>query len=159
MRGTIWWDFDGTLVSRPLMWSRAAHRLVERASIACDRLPAVLVQALNSGMPWHGPHRRHPELRTSDLWWARVFATYAEALSRCGWADAATPAAFAALRAEILDASAYSLYADVVPVLSQLRQAGWRHIIVSNHVPELEDIVTGLGLDRFFSDVLATYRT
>ena len=25
-----WWDFDGTLVSRPLMWSEVALRLLER---------------------------------------------------------------------------------------------------------------------------------
>ena len=28
--GTIWWDFDGTLVSRPMMWSEAGHRLLEK---------------------------------------------------------------------------------------------------------------------------------
>jgi len=73
-RGTIWWDFDGTLASRPLMWSRAARHLIERAEIACDALPGPLLEVLNKDMPWHGPNRGHPELSTPDIWWARVFA-------------------------------------------------------------------------------------
>jgi hypothetical protein len=77
-RGTIWWDFDGTLVSRPSMWSAAARRLIERAAIACADLPAPLQAALNSEMPWHGPNGAHPELSTPELWWARVFGTPAE---------------------------------------------------------------------------------
>jgi hypothetical protein len=98
LRGTIWWDFDGTLVSRPLMWSGAARRLIERASIACDRLPGPLLEVLNHDMPWRGPNRAHPELSTPDTWWARVFAIYAEGLARCGWSEAATPSGFEALR-------------------------------------------------------------
>ena len=53
-------------------------------------------------------------MSTPDTWWAKVFATYAEGLSRCGWSHAATPAGFEALRSEILDARAYLLFEDVV---------------------------------------------
>ena len=156
LRGTIWWDFDGTLVSRPLMWSGAARRLIERASIACDRLPGPLLEVLNHDMPWHGPNRAHPELSTPDTWWAKVFAIYAEGLARCGWSEAATPSGFQALRTEILDARAYSLFDDVVPVLTALREDGWRHVIVSNHVPELAEIVADLGIRAFFADVITS---
>ena len=68
----------------------------------------------------------------------------------------ATQSGFDALRAEILDARAYSLFDDVVPVLTALREAGWRHVIVSNHVPELADIMTGLGIREFFADVITS---
>jgi len=155
-RGTIWWDFDGTLASRPLMWSRAARHLIERAEIACDALPGPLLEVLNKDMPWHGPNRAHPELSTPDIWWARVFAVYAEGLARCGWSQAATPSSFEALRTEILDARAYSLFEDVVPVLTALREERWRHVIVSNHVPELADIVGDLGIGAFFTDVMTS---
>ena len=156
MRGTIWWDFDGTLVSRPFMWSRAARRVIERASIACDRLPGPLLEVLERDMPWHGPHRAHPELSTPDLWWARVFAIYEDGLSRCGWSHAATPSSFDALRSEILDPGSYSLFEDVVPALTALRDEGWRQVIVSNHVPELTHIVAGLGIGEFFDDVITS---
>jgi putative hydrolase of the HAD superfamily len=138
------------------MWSGAARRLIERVSIACADLPGPLLDVLNNDMPWHGANRAHPELSTPDLWWAHVFATYAEGLSRCGWSRAATPAGFDALRSEILDPRAYSLFEDVLPVLTALSEEGWRHVIVSNHVPELADIVTGLGIRAFFADVITS---
>jgi putative hydrolase of the HAD superfamily len=138
------------------MWSAAARRLIARASIACAELPGPLLSVLDNDMPWHGPNRAHPELATPDQWWARVFATYTEGLSRCGWSQAATSAGFDALRNEILDARAYSLFEDVVPVLTALTAEGWRHVIVSNHVPELEDIVAGLGTRQFFADVITS---
>ncbi|HWI17005.1 MAG TPA: HAD-IA family hydrolase [Vicinamibacterales bacterium] len=156
LRGTIWWDFDGTLVSRPSMWSVAARRLIERASIACADLPGPLLSVLNNDMPWHRPSRAQPELSTPELWWTRVFATYADGWSRCGWSHLATPAAFDALRSEILDARAYSLFEDVVPVLTALSAERWRHVIVSNHVPELDDIVAGLGIRALFADVITS---
>lgn len=138
------------------MWSGAARRLIDRASIACDDLPGPLLEVLNRDMPWHGPNRVHPELNTPDAWWDRVFAVYAEGLARCGWLAAATPSGLDALRAEILDARAYSRFEDVVPVLTVLREDGWRHVIVSNHVPELEDIVANLGIRSFFTDVITS---
>ena len=156
VRGTIWWDFDGTLASRPLMWSAAARRLVARASIECVDLPGPLLSVLNNDMPWHGLNRAHPDLSTPERWWASVFAVYTEGLSRCGWSDAATAAGFEALRSEILDPSGYSLFEDVVPALTALGADGWRHVIVSNHVPELADIVAGLGIGPFFADVITS---
>ena len=42
----------------------------------------------------------------------------------------------------------WQLFDDTVPALDRLGEAGWRHAVLSNHVPELEQIVAGLGLDR-----------
>jgi hypothetical protein len=109
------------------MWTHAARRLIERSSIACDPLPAPLLEVLNNDMPWHRASRAHPELSTPELWWGRVFAVYAEGLSRCGWSRASTPSGFEALRAEILDAAGYSVFENVVPVLTALSDEGWRH--------------------------------
>jgi len=130
--------------------------LIERASITCDALSRPLLEVLNNDMPWHGPNRAHPQLSTPEIWWTRVFAMYAEGLSRCGWSRAATPSSFEALRTEILDARAYSLFEDVVPVLTALGEEGWRHVIVSNHVPELADLVADLGIGVFFADVITS---
>ena len=38
------------------------------------------------------------------------------------------------------------LFDDTLPALAELRRAGWRHVILSNHVPELPALVDGLGL-------------
>jgi putative hydrolase of the HAD superfamily len=41
----------------------------------------------------------------------------------------------------------WALFEDTLPALERLSQAGWTHAILSNHVPELRQLVTGLGLD------------
>jgi putative hydrolase of the HAD superfamily len=41
-------------------------------------------------------------------------------------------------------------------VLTALSAEGWRHVIVSNHVPELADVVAGLGIRAFFADVITS---
>ena len=40
--------------------------------------------------------------------------------------------------------------------MTTLREEGWRHVIVSNHVPELAEIVAGLGIRPFFADVITS---
>lgn len=41
------------------------------------------------------------------------------------------------VRGTYLDATAWVVYDDVVPTLTRLSGLGWRHVVLSNHVPEL----------------------
>ena len=154
--GVIWWDFDGTLVSRPLMWSEVALRLLERHAPDSGVTADVMTPMVFSGMPWHRSDHAHPELTSPDLWWAVVYRRYVEIFSTLGRAAAATPPALDALRADILDATAYLVFDDVRPALTRARAAGWRSLIVSNHVPELETLVVELGLAAFFESIVSS---
>lgn len=55
------------------------------------------------------------------------------------------------VRAAYTDATGWQLFDDTVPVLTTLRDRGWRHIVLSNHMPELSELIGALGL----SDLLA----
>jgi putative hydrolase of the HAD superfamily len=152
-KGTIWWDFDGTLISRPLMWSEAGCRFLDQFApnhqVAQERLRT----ALGTG---HFPVTEcHPEL-TPDLWWQAAWRRYSDAFCELGCPQSDGHEAFSTIRADILDARRYSLFDDVVPVLDRLHQRGWRHVIVSNHVPELDAIVDALGIRRFFHAVISS---
>ena len=156
LTGTIWWDFDGTLISRPFMWSEAALRLLDSAKPGHGVSRATLKKAMASCMPWHPPNREHPQLATAELWWGYVFAHYARSFKALGCDDAAGESALTSLRDDILNAARYSLFDDVVPVLTGLSASGWKHVIVSNHVPELQHIVTGLGLEPLIAQVVTS---
>ena len=43
--------------------------------------------------------------------------------------------------------------------LTQLRELGWRHVVLSNHVPEFEEIVICLGLDDLLDTVITSATT
>ncbi len=50
------------------------------------------------------------------------------------------------------------MFDDTVPALARLSGSGWSHIVLSNHVPELVDLVDGLGLARHLEHVLTSAR-
>ena len=152
-RGTIWWDFDGTLISRPSMWTEAASRIVRSVAPQQECPDGSLLRALDHGMPWHRPDGAHPELTTPEEWWQCVFRRYVEVFSELGLREATTPQALDAIRRDILMPQRYSVYPDVDAVLNRLSDTGWRHVVVSNHVPELPELVEGLGLARHFAAI------
>jgi phosphoglycolate phosphatase-like HAD superfamily hydrolase len=47
---------------------------------------------------------------------------------------------------------------DTLPALRATRAAGWRNVVLSNHVPELPAIVAGLGLDGELDAVFSSAR-
>jgi putative hydrolase of the HAD superfamily len=138
------------------MWRDAGYRLVTESGadrqISADQLRV----ALASGFPWHDADRGHPELSTPDLWWESVYRRYSDAFRELGHPELSSNDVLSGIRRDILDATRYSLFEDVLPVLEQLQRAGWRQIVVSNHVPELQDIVDALGLGRFFRSVITS---
>ena len=53
----------------------------------------------------------------------------------------------------------WTLYEDTIPALEYLSHRGWNHAILSNHVPELPDIVRGLGLSHHISYCMTSAAT
>jgi putative hydrolase of the HAD superfamily len=152
-KGTVWWDFHGTLVSRPFMWREAGCKFLDRFVPDHQISPDQLRKAWRTG---HFPTREcHTEL-TPDLWWECVWQRYADTFRELGCPLTDARETLTVIRDDILDASRYPLFDDVVPVLERLHRSGWRHIMVSNHVPELEAIVAALGIGEFFHAVLTS---
>jgi FMN phosphatase YigB (HAD superfamily) len=156
VRGALWWDFDGTLVSRPMMWSEVAIRLLDRCSPGHGVTRQVMDPQVSQGMPWHRSDHAHPELSTSALWWNAVSQRYVEIFEALGLPGVATTAALEELRDDILDTDRYVVFDDVVPALRRAAAGGWRNLIVSNHVPELESLVSALGLTPLFDSVVGS---
>jgi putative hydrolase of the HAD superfamily len=155
-RGVLWWDFDGTLVSRPLMWAEVALRLLDRSAPDHGVSPARMIPLVSAGMPWHRPDHAHPDLSSAGLWWAAVYRRYVAIYSELGHPRAATAEALAALRTDIVTAARYRVFDDVVPALTRARVHGWRSLIVSNHIPELETLVAELDLTGYFEAIVGS---
>jgi putative hydrolase of the HAD superfamily len=151
----VLWDFDGTLAERDGRWSAC---LVDALD---DELPGHGIDRetvrphLHDGFPWHRPDVAHPELADPDAWWAHVGGLIERVCVTLGVDDTAAPAVARRLRAVYADHTrSWSLFEDTVPALEALRRAGWRQVILSNHVPELPALVEGLGLGLYFDAVV-----
>ncbi len=154
MRGTIWWDFDGTLVSRPRMWAEAAMQMAARVFPGHDVNVNHFSRQFKRRFPWHREGFAHPELETPALWWSAVYDVFIDAFAHLGFGD--VRAHVTDIRSDILNPCGYGVFEDAEPVLDELTRGGWRHVMVSNHVPELGHIVRQLGFAHFFHAIITS---
>ncbi|MEC9487940.1 MAG: HAD-IA family hydrolase [Halanaerobium sp.] len=154
MDKVIFWDFDGTLAFRNNMWSGAMHETLIEYDPECTHSKDDCSQFLQEGFPWQNPAREHTHITDPEEWWAEIIPIFAAGYRQLGYGNEAAEMMGRAARDRYLDLSKWELFPDTIPALRCLSDNHWRHIIVSNHVPELDNIVTHLGLQPYFSAVV-----
>lgn len=60
------------------------------------------------------------------------------------------------VRDELIKIDEFILYEDTVETLSHFTERGYANIILSNHIPELPEIVRGLGLAPYLLDCISS---
>jgi putative hydrolase of the HAD superfamily len=105
--------------------------------------------------PWSNPDVAHTHLVSAAQWWAELEAVFAEAFKGVGYVETAAELARLAGRF-YADGSRWGLFDDTKPVLQQLRDHGWRHVVFSNNVPELEENLGVLGLSQLVEVVVCS---
>ena len=152
------WDFDRTL-ARGWLLSEVAVAVLDEAipdhGVAADRLSA----QLRTGFPWHKPEEPHLGITDPHAWWRFIEALISGALVANGIEPNDAERLAAAIHVRFLDPAGFAPYPEVPEALSLLAGEGWTHVIVSNHAPELPDLVTGIGLGGFFDGVFTSART
>jgi putative hydrolase of the HAD superfamily len=156
MTKAVIWDFDGTLGKRSGRWSDTLVEILDTESPGHGVTASSLMPGLARGFPWHNPERAHPELADPDIWWEHLLGVLRGALASVGVAGSLADLVLARARFEYTRLDRWSLFPDAIPALDRLRGAGWRQAILSNHYPELPDIVRGLGIWDYFEVVLSS---
>jgi putative hydrolase of the HAD superfamily len=152
----VLWDFDGTLARREGMWAGCLLEVLDEQDAGHAVRLDDLRPALASGFPWHDPSQPHPELNDPGAWWDRLGNVFARAYRSVGYAPDDAAALAGHVRARFLRPDRWSLFDDAVPALTELRSNGWANVIVSNHVPELPQLVADLGLASAVDDVVTS---
>jgi len=162
-RGTILWDFDGTLAR---MVRFAVLDVLDSAMLGHGRSAEEIGARLRAGYPWHTPEIPHPALNSPHAWWWHMESVFDRSLADLGLPETAAAALSVRVRERIIDPAAYEVFADAEPALARLRRAGWRHAIVSNRVPELYSVAQAAAqapalwmvCDSVLMDVVAAER-
>ena len=154
-RRVVFWDFDGTLARRDGGWTACLHNV-----LLDNGITEVTVERLRphmqTGFPWHHPEVPHSQLLGGLPWWEYLRRLLAAVLTHVG-VDAGRALALAAqVRDRYLDLAYWSLYDDAIDALTCVRAAGYRNCLLSNHVPELRQLVDGLGLAPYLDGVLTS---
>ncbi|MEO5930542.1 MAG: HAD family hydrolase [Candidatus Kapaibacterium sp.] len=147
------WDFDGTLGYRAGMWSGTLLEILDGEMPGHGRTIDDIRPHLRSGFPWHNHHITNPPNRSPDEWWLALHDLFRNAFIALGVPPPDAPRLAALVRPAYLDLNRWRLYDDTIPTLDALSALGWRHILLSNHVPELPEILQYLGLRRRFLSI------
>lgn len=145
----IFWDFDGTLAYRPKMFSSSLKMVLDEYEKGHQITDESLMQWLQSGFPWHEPDIEYLLLREPEAWWDNISRVFERAYVMNGVVP--EKACFYAKEARkyLIDPEHYRLYEDTVDTLKYFKEDGYKNIILSNHIPELPEIVECLGLMEY----------
>lgn len=150
----VFWDFDGTLAVRAGTWSGCLIEAIATIEPDHGLVNGDLIPGLRGVLPWHRPEQGHPHLSTADAWWDALRPLLHAACVGAGVDEHVAAHAARAFRSCYIDPTRWTVFPGVVAVLDELTAAGWVHLIVSNHVPELEELIDALGLSRHFTSVI-----
>ena len=154
------WDFDDTLGYREGgKWTMPLLEIITEALPELGVTFAQLKPFLEVGYPWHTPERPHPELDTPAAWWAALDLAFTRALVGVGVPAERVPALIAQFPARYTDLTRWRLFSDTLPALTTLAAAGWQHVLLTNHVPELPSILDHLGLTPHLAAVFNSAQT
>jgi putative hydrolase of the HAD superfamily len=157
----VLWDFDGTLARRAGGTSFGACMVETLDEHEPDHgIDIALIRPfIRSGFPWHAPDVPHPHLSTEASWWEHVEPLLVRGFEGVGFTSERAAMLGQLARKRYVDVRHWEVFDDTISTLSTLRERGWRHLIVSNHVPELGAIVEDLGLAPFFEAFINSAKT
>ncbi|MGL4612199.1 MAG: HAD family hydrolase [Trueperaceae bacterium] len=161
MRGYLIWDFDDTLAFNKKRWAGVLHELVLRELPDYSATVEDIRRYMQSGFYWHTPEIGHAHIENRDQWWEGIYPQLELALASNHVELEIAKKLTREFPEAYLELSNWSLFDDTLSTLRQLSERGWQHLILSNHVPELESLVTVLGLsghvEKIFNSALIGY--
>jgi len=152
---TIFWDFDGTLVLTP-KWSTSLVKALDILYPGHDITREKIRIFLQEGFPWHTPERHHPELCEPGNWWSYAEALLARAYQKVGLSESDSQELSQIVHELSLQPGQYRLFEDTLPALQRLSEAGWRHIVLSNHIPELSEMIDNLPIRSYIESCVCS---
>jgi putative hydrolase of the HAD superfamily len=151
---TILWDFDGTLACRNGMWTDTLLAVLRKNGYSNVRKDEIRPY-LSIGFTWNSPDTPHELAFKGKTWWEYHEGYFQEIFGRFGIDGGAARRLAGQVRAEYTHIARWRPYEDTAAALEAL-QGDFQNAILSNHIPELEDIVRGLGLRGYFKAVFSS---
>lgn len=154
------WDFDGTLGYRTGMWSGALLDVLKANALGDHITTENLRPFVLAGFRWHNAHVKNLPNLPAEQWWQELEPIFQRAFQDgAGLSEAEARRLAPEVRGAYIRLSQWNLFPDVQPILTELTGKGWRHILLSNHVPELGNILRSLAIHHHFAQVYNSAET
>ncbi|MCC5666327.1 HAD family hydrolase [Nostoc sp. CHAB 5784] len=148
----LFWDFDHTLGYRDGMWSETLHSILKRHEIHNIDLEDIR-PFVNIGFTWHSPETPHNLLFNGKTWWEYMNEYFAEIYEKLGINKTQAIKYASQVQNEYKDLEKWHLYDDVIPTLQDAIKNNYKNIIISNHIPELHEIINQLNITEYFEEI------
>ncbi|GAA5513009.1 phosphoglycolate phosphatase [Deinococcus carri] len=152
------WDFDGTLAHRPSMWSGTLLHVLGEVHPGHQVKPEHLRPWLQTGFRWHAPEDEYPVL-PAHAWWGELHPVFEQAYQAAGLDATVARRLAGEVQRHYTDPQHWEVYPDTGTTLEHLSVLGWRHVILTNHVPEFRELLKALGLSGHFLQVFNSAET
>jgi putative hydrolase of the HAD superfamily len=150
----ILWDFDGTLGRRTSGWSGALLEVLHSHGIGAAVTANDLRPFLATGYRWHNHHLKNHARTSPELWWRELEPFFERAFREgAGIPEPESLRLAKQVRTAYVNPSQFSLFPDVHQTLTALSAKGWRHVLLTNHVPELGTILQVVGIQHHFAAI------
>jgi putative hydrolase of the HAD superfamily len=141
------------------MFSAALAEIARRESPDLGVTADQLRPYLQSGFPWHTPSRPHLDIASAAQWWEALRPVLERAFREVGFDKTQAPSLARRVRGVYSDPARWRLFDDVIPTLVRLSSQAWTHVLLSNHVPELPEIIRHLKLGPYLAGVFNSAET
>lgn len=156
MKKILFWDFQGTLAHNDWMFSKALHKVLINnepdSKISIDNFKATPMV----GFPWQDHEKNYLHLTKCDDWWKHAEGIFTKCYSSLGLQKEKAIEYSKKVRSHFLKCNDFILYDDTLETLKYFKNKGYENIILSNHIPELPEIVEQLGLFLYVSGCLSS---
>lgn len=115
-----------------------------------------LSEYLTTNFPWYRHEFSHQEYLNNLTWWEYVNTLFEYALISNGINKVIASELAKQVRNEYLDIDQWSLFEDTKRNLDKSISEGHTNYILSNHTPELSDLVNGLNIQDYFVKVITS---
>ena len=150
----ILWDFDGTLAWREGFFSGALLKVLKKYTDMDTTIDDIRAY-LKNGFPWHEPEKCYEDLCEYNKWWDNIEKLFVNAYVKLGIQIEEAIKLAKLAHYEYVDPEGFSLFPDTIEVLKHYKEKGWSNAILSNHTPDLPQIINSIGLGVFI-DVCIT---
>jgi putative hydrolase of the HAD superfamily len=152
----IFWDFQGTLAHNDWMFSKALYKVLVKNDANTEISIDDIKKKQMKGFPWQDHEKEYIHLTDSAAWWQNAENIFTECYKSLGFVEEKAVGFAKQVREELIKIDEFVLYEDTIETLNYFKEKGYDNIILSNHIPELPEIVEGIGLCSYIIDCISS---
>lgn len=156
MNKFIFWDFQDTLAHNDWMISKALYKVIAENDTSLDLNIEDFKKKPLKGFPWQDYTKEYLYLSNREAWWKNAEDIFFNCYKEFNIVEDKAIMYAKMVREELIKPEGFTLFEDTIEILKYFKEIGYSNVILSNHIPELPNIVEQLGLSEYLLDCISS---